>query len=43
MQTTDTNEIKNVVTNLKTKCTLGYDSLSIKVIQQTTEENSHPA
>ena len=38
MQPTDINEITNVVTNLKTKCTVGFDSLSTKRIQQTIEE-----
>ena len=37
-QPTDINEITNVVTNLKTKCTVGFDSLSTKPIQQTIEE-----
>ena len=38
MQPTDIYEIKNVVTNLKTKCTVGFDSLSTKLIQQTIGE-----
>ena len=38
MQPTDIYEIKNVVTNLKTKCTIGFDSLSTKLIQQTIGE-----
>ena len=38
MQPTDINEIKHVVTNLKTKCPVGFDSLSTKLIQQTIEE-----
>ena len=38
MQPTDINEIKNVVTNLKTKFTVGFDYLSTKLIQQTIEE-----
>ena len=38
MQPTDIYEIKNVVTNLKTKCTIGFDSLSTKLIQQTMGE-----
>ena len=38
MQPTDIYEIKNVVTNLKTKCTVGFDSLSKKVIKQTIGE-----
>ena len=38
MQPTDIYEITNVVTQLKTKCTVGFDSLSTKRIQQTTEE-----
>ena len=37
MQPTDINEIRNV-TNLKTKCTVGFVSLSIKLIQQTIGE-----
>ena len=42
MQPTDTNEIKDVVTNLKTKCTVGFDSVSTKRIQQTIEETTIP-
>ena len=38
MQPTDIYEITNVVTNLKTKCTVGFDSLSTKFIQQIIEE-----
>ena len=38
MQTTDIYEIKIVVTNLKTKCTVGFDSLSTKLILQTIGE-----
>ena len=38
MQPTDIYEIKNVVTNLKTKFTIGFDSLSTKLIQQTIGE-----
>ena len=38
MQPTDINEITNVITYLKTKCTVGFDSLSTKLIQQTIEE-----
>ena len=38
MQPTDIYEITNVVTQLKTKCTVGFDSLSTKLIQQTIEE-----
>ena len=38
MQPTDINNITNVVTHLKTKCTVGFDSLSTKRIQQTTGE-----
>ena len=38
MLPTDINEIKNVVTNPKTKCSVGFDSLSTKLIQQTIEE-----
>ena len=38
MQPTDIYEIKNVVTNLKTKCTVAFDSLSTKLIQQTIGE-----
>ena len=30
MQPIDIYEIKNVLTNLKTKCTVGFDSLSTK-------------
>ena len=42
MQPTDINEIRNVVANLKTKCTVGFNSLSIKLIQQTIEEITIP-
>ena len=42
MQPTDINDIKNIVTNLKTKCTVGFDSLSIKRIQQTIKEKVIP-
>ena len=38
MQPTEINEIKNVVTNIKTKRTVGFDSLSTKLIQQPIEE-----
>ena len=38
MQPTDINEITNALTQLKTKCTVGFDSLSTKLIQQTIEE-----
>ena len=38
MQPTDIYEIKNVVTNLKTKCTVGFDSVCTKLIQQTIGE-----
>ena len=42
MQPTDIYEIKNVVTNLKTKCTVGFDSSSTKLIQQTIREITIP-
>ena len=38
MQPTDIYEITNVVTHLKTKCTVGFDSLSTTLIQQAIEE-----
>ena len=38
IQPTDIKEITNVVTNLKTKFTVGFVSLSTQVTQQTIEE-----
>ena len=37
-QPTDINEITNVVTHLKTKCSVGFDSISTKLIQHTIED-----
>ena len=42
MQPTDTNDIKNVVKNLKIKCNVGFDSLSTKLIKHTIEEIINP-
>jgi len=38
MEPINTNEIKHVVKNLRTKCTIGFDSLLTKRIQQNIEE-----